>query len=160
MYPEKMGATTIWERWDGMKPDSTFQTPGMNSFNHYAYGAIGDWMYRKMVGIDTDESGPGYKQIVIKPHPGGGFTHAKASLKTYYGTLSISWSRDGPRFEMQSEVRVNTKATIYIPAASAEQIKENGKAIASSKDIKVVGKEADYVVLEAGGGVYKFEVQR
>ncbi len=63
LYPVKMGATTIWERWDGQKPDSSFQTPGMNSFNHYAYGAIGDWMYRNISGIDTYEEGPGYKKI-------------------------------------------------------------------------------------------------
>ncbi|MCH5599533.1 alpha-L-rhamnosidase [Niabella ginsengisoli] len=160
LYPVKMGATTIWERWDGMKPDSTFQTPGMNSFNHYAYGAIGDWMYRKMVGIDTYEDGPGYKHILIKPHPGGGFAHAKASLKTYYGTLSNSWNMDSTRFEMQSEVPANTKATIYIPATDAEKIKENGKALSAVKDIKVVGKEAEYVVVEAGSGMYKFEVER
>ncbi len=85
LYPVKMGATTIWERWDGRKPDSTFQTPGMNSFNHYSYGAIGDWMYRVMVGLDTYEDGPGYKHIRIMPHPGGGFTKAQASLETNYG---------------------------------------------------------------------------
>ena len=62
-----MGATTIWERWDGEKTDSTFQDPGMNSFNHYAYGAIGDWMYRVSAGIET--MGPGYKHIIIQPHP-------------------------------------------------------------------------------------------
>ena len=65
-----MGVTTIWERWDGQKPDSTFQSVGMNSFNHYAYGAIGDWMYRVLAGIDieNDESGVGYKKIIIKPY--------------------------------------------------------------------------------------------
>ncbi len=70
LYPVKMGATTIWERWDGMKPDSTFQTPTMNSFNHYAYGAIGDWMYRVMVGIDTEEDRPGYKRSPSGPISG------------------------------------------------------------------------------------------
>ncbi len=91
LYPVTMGATTIWERWDGEKPDSTFENPGMNSFNHYAYGAIGDWMYRKMVGLDTYEDGAGYKHIKIKPHIGGGFTSASASLDTYYGKVSNSW---------------------------------------------------------------------
>ncbi len=63
LYPVTMGATTIWERWDGIKPDGTFQTPDMNSFNHYAYGAIGDWMYRIIAGIDTDQKNPGYKSL-------------------------------------------------------------------------------------------------
>ncbi|HKP32298.1 MAG TPA: family 78 glycoside hydrolase catalytic domain, partial [Chitinophagaceae bacterium] len=80
LYPVKMGATTIWERWDGQKPDSTFQTPGMNSFNHYAYGAIGDWMYKDVAGIDTYDDGVGYSHIKIQPHIGGGLTHAEASL--------------------------------------------------------------------------------
>src|SRR6185295_7863043 len=95
LYPVKMGATTIWERWDGIKPDSTFQTPGMNSFNHYAYGAIGDWMYRVVAGIDTDEDRPGYKRIRIKPHPGGSLTFANADLMTYYGKISSHWKVEG-----------------------------------------------------------------
>ncbi|HEV2832815.1 MAG TPA: family 78 glycoside hydrolase catalytic domain, partial [Hanamia sp.] len=95
LYPVKMGATTIWERWDGEKPDGTFQTPNMNSFNHYAYGAIGDWMYRKMAGIDTYEDGVGYKHIKIKPVIGGGFTYASASLQTYYGKVSSGWKVAG-----------------------------------------------------------------
>ena len=84
LYQVKMGATTIWERWDGIKPDGTFQNPGMNSFNHYAYGAIGDWMFRVIAGIDIDPSGPGYKRIYIAPHPGGNLTHAGAELETLY----------------------------------------------------------------------------
>ena len=91
LYPVKMGATTIWERWDGQKPDSSFQSVGMNSFNHYSYGAIGDWMYRQMVGLDTYEDGVGYKHSKVQPHIGGGFTSAAASLDTYYGKLSCSW---------------------------------------------------------------------
>ena len=67
LYPVKMGATTIWERWDGQKPDSTFQNKGMNSFNHYAYGAIGDWMYRVVAGMEIGK--PGYKHILIQPQP-------------------------------------------------------------------------------------------
>ena len=85
-----MGATTIWERWDGQKPDSTFETPGMNSFNHYAYGAIGDWLYSEVVGLDTYEDGVGYKHIKIQPHIGGGFTNTSASLKTYHGTVQAT----------------------------------------------------------------------
>ena len=72
LYPVTKGATTIWERWDGIKPDGTFQDPGMNSFNHYAYGAIGEWMYRIVTGIELDEAHPGYKHVLIQPQPGGG----------------------------------------------------------------------------------------
>ena len=79
LYPVKQGATTIWERWDGQKPDGSFQDKGMNSFNHYAYGAVGDWMYRDMAGIDIDPADPGYKHLLVHPMPGGGFTSVKAA---------------------------------------------------------------------------------
>ena len=116
LYPVKMGATTIWERWDGIKPDSTFQTPGMNSFNHYAYGAIGDWMYRVVAGLDTDEEQPGYKKIIIRPHPGGKLTNAAATLNTYYGKLHSGWKLENDKLTLEVEVPANTTATVYIPA--------------------------------------------
>lgn len=156
LYPVKMGATTIWERWDGQKPDSTFQTPGMNSFNHYAYGAIGDWMYRQMVGLDTYDDGVGYKHIKIQPHIGGGFTNASASLQTNYGTVSSGWKIEGGKTIMDIEIPVNTTATVYVPAANAAAITEGDKPLASSTDIKVAGEENGYVVLQLGSGRYHF----
>jgi alpha-L-rhamnosidase len=160
LYPVKMGATTIWERWDGIKPDGTFQTPGMNSFNHYAYGAIGDWMYRAIAGIDTDQSGPGYKQIKIMPHIGGGLTFARADLQTYYGKVSSHWKSENGRLQLEVEIPANTKATVYIPAPAVESVKESGRALASAKDLKVKGREGDYVVVEAGSGSYHFTWER
>jgi hypothetical protein len=85
LYPVKMGATTIWERWDGQKTDSTFQDPHMNSFNHYAYGAIGDWMYRVSAGIEAGS--PGYKHIVIQPHLTKKLTYSRASFESSTGQL-------------------------------------------------------------------------
>jgi alpha-L-rhamnosidase len=160
LYPVKMGATTIWERWDGEKPDSTFQTPSMNSFNHYAYGAIGDWMYRVMVGIDTYEDGVGYKHIKIQPHIGGGFTNASASLKTYYGTVSSGWKVEADKIIMDAEIPANSTATVFVPAANASAITENGKAISSVDGIKISGTEEGYVVLQIGSGVYHFTVAK
>jgi alpha-L-rhamnosidase len=156
LYPVTMGATTIWERWDGEKPDSTFQTPDMNSFNHYAYGAIGDWMYRVMAGLDTYEDGVGYKHSMIKPHIGGGFTNASASLDTYYGKLSCGWKVDGDNLTLDIEVPANTEATVYIPANDATGILEGGKALSLVKEIRVEGKEEGYVVLKVGSGKYQF----
>lgn len=156
LYPVKMGATTIGERWDGIKPDGAFQTPGMNSFNHYAYGAIGDWMYRAIAGIDTDESGPGYKQIKIKPHIGGGLTFARAELQTYYGKVSSHWKAENGKLQLRVEIPANTKATIHLPAPAVESAQESGQPIASAKGLKVKGKEGDYVVVEAGSGSYQF----
>ncbi len=159
LYPVKMGATTIWERWDGIKPDSTFETPGMNSFNHYSYGAIGDWMYRSMAGIDTYEDGPGYKHIKIKPHIGGNFTNVSASLITYYGKVSSAWKVEANTLEMDVDIPVNTTATIYVPANSADLVSENASPVNSVKDIKVMGTEDGYVVLHVGSGHYHFAVK-
>jgi alpha-L-rhamnosidase len=156
LYPVKMGATTIWERWDGQKPDSTFQTPGMNSFNHYAYGAIGDWMYRVVAGIDTDDSIPGYKKIRIKPHIGGNFTQVAADYKSDYGLISSHWKTNADRLILDVEIPANTTARIYIPAEGIEGVMENDKAVSSVKEIKMIGKQGSYVVVETGSGKYSF----
>ena len=156
LYPVKMGATTIWERWDGQKPDSSFQAATMNSFNHYSYGAIGDWMYRQMIGLDTYEDGVGYKHIKVKPHIGGGFTFASASLETYYGKLSSGWKVQADKILMDVEIPANTRATVYIPAASAAAVTENGKPLLAIPEIKIDGVEDGYLVVQLGSGMYHF----
>ncbi|WP_207511109.1 alpha-L-rhamnosidase [Longitalea luteola] len=157
LYPVKMGATTIWERWDGIRPDSTFQTATMNSFNHYAYGAIGDWMYRVMVGLDTDEEAVGYKKIRVKPHIGGGFTYAAASYNTRYGKLASAWKIENEKLLFDVTIPANTTATIYIPVKGSDEVLENNGPL--SKDIQVVGKEKDYFVVKAGSGTYRFSTE-
>lgn len=156
LYPVKMGATTIWERWDGQKTDGSFQTPGMNSFNHYAYGAIGDWMYRVIAGIDNNAENPGYKKIILKPHVGGGLTKAQASLQTYYGTIGSAWSLDGNNFYWKVEIPANTSATIYLPAADSKKVMVDNKVLSATKDIVEKGYENGYLVIAAGSGVYEF----
>lgn len=158
LYPVTMGATTIWERWDGQKPDGTFQTPGMNSFNHYAYGAIGDWMYRVMAGLDTREEGPGYRQSVIRPQPGGGLSHVSASLDTYYGKLSSAWTAEGEKFTLEVEIPANTTSTVYIPATDQAKILEGGRPITQVKEIQIEGREQGYIVVRLGSGRYRFEL--
>jgi len=122
LYPVKMGATTIWERWDGIRPDGTFQTPGMNSFNHYAYGAIGDWMYRVVAGIDTKPDMPGYKGIVIKPTLDSRLTSASAEYQTYYGKIKSSWKIEGGKVQLDVEIPANTKATIHVPGGDVVEV--------------------------------------
>jgi alpha-L-rhamnosidase len=158
LYPVKMGATTIWERWNGIRPDSSFEPASMNSFNHYAYGAIGDWMYRVMVGIDTYEDGVGYQHIKIQPHIGGDFSFASASLKTYYGTVSSGWKITNNALELQAVIPNNTRATVYIPAKSIASITENGQALSAVPSIVIKGLENEYVVVELGSGTYQFSV--
>jgi alpha-L-rhamnosidase len=156
LYPVKMGATTIWERWDGQKPDSSFQTPGMNSFNHYAYGAIGDWMYRNITGLDTYDDGAGYKKIIIHPHPGGNLEYAQASLETGYGKLGVQWKIISGKFLMDVEIPVNTSADIYLPITNIEGVLENGVAVKDVKEILISGTEGNYVLLKTGSGHYHF----
>ena len=156
LYPVKMGATTIWERWDGEKPDSTFEDPGMNSFNHYAYGAIGDFMYRDVAGLDTDPFFPGYKKIKIMPHPGGNFSYVNADLKTDYGLVSSHWKINGHLFELDVEIPPNTSADVYLPAPDASSIMESGKSIAGEQALKLKGMEGIYQELKLGSGNYHF----
>jgi len=163
LYPVKMGATTIWERWDGIKPDGSFENAGMNSFNHYAYGAIGDWMYRKMVGLDTYEDGVGYKHSKIQPYIGGGFTEAKASLDTYFGKLSNSWQLAGSRLTMDIEIPVNTTSTVFVPTTDAQSVKLDGKALVDQNGQQAstlpapgtAGTAGQFVRLELGSGHYQ-----
>ena len=133
LYPVKMGATTIWERWDGEKPDSSFQTPGMNSFNHYAYGAIGDWMYRNITGIDNYGDAAGYKKISIRPHPGGNLTYADADLETVYGKINVHWKIAEKKFIMDVEIPANTTGVVYIPTSTQDGITGKWKTIIASK---------------------------
>jgi len=95
LFPVKNGATTIWERWDGWTPEKGFQDTGMNSFNHYAYGAVGAWMYRTVAGLELDPDEPGYRRMVFRPRPGGSITWAEANLKTPYGNCAIRWELRG-----------------------------------------------------------------
>ena len=136
IYPIKAhGATTIWERWDSMKPDSTFQDPGMTSFNHYAYGAVGDWMYRTIAGIDTKEfAGAGYKEIVVKPQLGGGLTYAKGSLQTNYGLLVSSWKIENGKISLEVEIPANTTAKVYFPTEKQQSITESGTNVKLEQD--------------------------
>lgn len=118
LYPVTQGATTIWERWDGQKPDGAFQSVGMNSFNHYAYGAIGEWLYTYVSGIKIDESQPGYKHFILAPHPGGGLSYANAEFDSMYGKIISNWKKDGDTFVYNIEIPVNTTATVILPGTN------------------------------------------
>ncbi|MBO4558046.1 MAG: family 78 glycoside hydrolase catalytic domain [Bacteroidales bacterium] len=124
LYPVTMGATTIWERWNSMMPDRTIPDNGMNSFNHYSYGAIGDWLYREAAGLK--EAAPGFKKICVKPHPGGGFNFMKAEEITPFGKASSYWTLTGNIFTLDVEIPFNTTAEIYVPTAGGYERHEVG----------------------------------
>ncbi|UCG89394.1 MAG: glycoside hydrolase family 78 protein [Gemmatimonadota bacterium] len=156
LYPVKMGATTIWERWDGIKPDSTFQDAGMNSLNHYAYGAIGEWLYRVVAGLETDPAEPGYKHVRIQPQPGGGFTYARAALNTMYGPTASAWELSNGQFQLDVTVPPNTHATIRLPHATLAQVTESGQGLDDADGIARASQEGDVVIVEVGSGQYRF----
>ncbi len=157
LYPVKMGATTIWERWDGQKTDGSFEAVTMNSFNHYAYGAIGNWMYRNIAGLDNDDAAPGYKKIVIAPRPGGNMKFAKAELETLYGKLISDWKIDNGKFIINITIPANTTATVNLPNATGKPVTENNTAIATVKDISNIGTAGTAVKFNLGSGNYHFE---
>jgi alpha-L-rhamnosidase len=156
LYPVKHGATTIWERWDGLKPDGTFQNKEMNSFNHYAYGAVGDWMYQVVGGINIDAAAPAYKHILIQPRPGGGFTRASTSHQSPYGLVSTEWALRGRNLQLAVVIPPNTTATIRLPDARMTAVSEGGRTLATGDGITALHQDGADAVVEAGSGRYVF----
>jgi alpha-L-rhamnosidase len=157
LYPVTKGATTIWEHWDGIKEDGSFWSRDMNSFNHYAYGAIGDWMYRTVAGIQTVESAPGYKRIIIAPQPGEGLSWAEGSLQTLYGKVSSKWtkSEDGA-FTLAVTVPANTTAEIRLPGAAAgAKVTESGGTVKEALGVTAVSETEAGVTIHVGSGSYQ-----
>lgn len=120
LYQVKAGATTVWEHWDGLKPDGTMWSPDMNSFNHYAYGAIGEWMYRVIAGIEIDENNPGYRHILFAPKTGGNLTWAQGSYESVYGTVALRWEKKDDRTFVTIRVPANTTATLTLEENAAD----------------------------------------
>ncbi len=156
LYPITRGATTVWERWDGIRPDGSFQDVSMNSFNHYAYGAVGEWMYRELAGLDLDPAEPGYRHVLIHPHPGGGLTRARAELETGYGMAVSGWQRDGDRMVVTAVVPPNAHATIRLPGARLDQVMEGSSPVASAVGVRGARQDGADVVVESGSGRYQF----
>jgi alpha-L-rhamnosidase len=154
LFPVKMGATTIWERWDGQKPDSTFQDKGMNSFNHYAYGAIGDWLYRVVAGIEIGK--PGYKQIVIQPHPDRRLSFATAIYNSAYGEIRSGWKFEGDVLVVNATIPANTSAVIRLPETKIAEVRSEGKSIQGNDMFKGGKEEGGSVVFEVGSGSYEW----
>jgi alpha-L-rhamnosidase len=156
LYQVEHGATTIWERWDGIKPDGTLQDESMNSFNHYAYGAVGAWMYEVMAGINVDANDPGYKHVIIKPQPGGGFSAVSASHESPYGRVATAWDLHAGIMQLRVEVPANTRATVELPGAKLAEVRESGRPLAQAQGITNAEEQEASVILEAGSGRYNF----
>ena len=145
LYAVTQGATTIWERWDGWTEENGFQSDEMNSFNHYAYGAIGSWLYNTVAGIEIDPMQPAYKHIILNPQPGGELTEAAGELQSPYGKVVSAWTLEDGKFTWEIIVPPNTHATATLPDSVTGAVTLNGEA--------VEGK-----VHELPAGEYKFVV--
>ncbi|MGG1311994.1 family 78 glycoside hydrolase catalytic domain [Cohnella laeviribosi] len=158
LYSVLQGATTIWEHWDGIKPDGSFWSDDMNSFNHYAYGAIGDWLYRVVAGLDSDPREPAYKRSRIRPRFGGErLTSARARFDSPYGRIEASWRAEGGARVVEAVVPPNTTAEVLLRGATLDKLRESGRAAADADGVLTAADTAEGALLTVGSGSYRFE---
>ncbi len=147
LYQVKLGATTMWERWNGFLPEQGFADVGMNSFNHYAFGSVGQYLYQDVAGITG--TAPGYETVAIQPRIEAGLTHGAASYDSIRGKISSSWRRVDAGLELTIVVPVNVVATIDLPGSG---VTESGSPLSSNRDITVLGGNR----VRVGSGTYRF----
>jgi alpha-L-rhamnosidase len=155
----KHGATSIWERWDGWTPENGFQDPGMNSFAHYSFGAVGEWMFKTIAGIDSDS--PAYDHILVHPRPGGRVTWVKAMYDSIRGPIATAWRilpepRPNGEFRLYVTIPANTTATVYVPTRDADSVMEGRKHAAQAQGVRFIGMRYNNAVYEIGSGTYHF----
>lgn len=146
-YQIDRGATTMWERWDSVRSDGGFQDAGMNSFNHYAYGSVGEWMYEHVAALAP--ATPGYKKIRIRPRPGGELEEAKARFESLYGPVTVHWTTARDSFRLAVSLPVNTSAEIWIPAHDAADVTHG-------VDARFLRTEEGCAIFAAGSGTHEF----
>jgi alpha-L-rhamnosidase len=165
-YEVEQGATTIWERWNGFTKDKGFggrQNAEMNSFAHYSFGAVCEWMFSQLAGISSD--GPGYRKIIIRPTPPSPTLNlavkpidwVKAHYDSVCGRIECNWKLSDGRFTLETTIPANTTATVYVPAKSADAITESKKPLSKVKGVTFLRTEGDRSVLAVESGTYRFE---
>jgi len=152
------GATTIWERWDGWTAERGFQSAGMNSFNHYALGSVGEWLYRFVLGIDQEPGSAGFSHLLLRPHPGGSLRWARGSYRSVRGPISAGWEISGDRFAYRIELPPNVTATVCVPSSDATAVRSgNGEPPASVAAFPgAAGVQEAVFRTGPGGGTHKF----
>jgi alpha-L-rhamnosidase len=161
LFSVKNGATTIWERWDGYSPETGPNNKGdMNSYNHYAFGAVGEWMYANVAGLDFDPAAPAWRRLVIRPLVGPavarGLTGARGEHMTVRGKVASAWKVVGGTLSLEVEVPVHATARVHVPASAVEAVKESGRPAARAPGVQVVGLVDGAAVFEVGAGRYRF----
>jgi alpha-L-rhamnosidase len=156
-YAIEMGATTIWERWDGYVEGRGFQNAGMNSFNHWALGSVGEWVWRNIAGINPDEQQPGFKHFMIRPRPGFGVTSAKGEYDSIRGRITSDWKVDDGKIVLNVTVPPSTTATVYVPTRDAATVTEHGTPAKTANGVTFVKTEDGSAVFEVESGQYCFQ---
>ncbi len=154
LYAVTQGATTIWERWDGWTHDKGFQTTEMNSYNHYAYGAIGDWLYQVVAGLGLDADRPAYEHVIIRPNPEARLTYARAEYNSIRGKVASGWKVEDGKLTLSVTVPVGSTATVYVPSTDPAKVAEDG-GMAGVTFLRV---EGDRVLYETSAGEYTFRL--
>ncbi len=154
LYQVTLGATTMWERWDGWTPGAGFESIEMNSFNHYAFGSVGEYLYSVVGGIKP--AAPGYQSILIQPVPGVGLTWANTSYASTRGLISTAWTNIGGTLNLDVQIPPNTSAQVYVPTTNASAITESGVLAASSPGVTFIGLSNGCAVYAVGSGHYEW----
>lgn len=155
LYPVKKGATTIWEKWTAIRPDGSMDTC---SLNHYAYGAVGDWLYRSIAGIQ--EGKPGYRTVFINPRIGGGLSYATGTYQSPYGAINSGWRWNGDTLSVDIEIPANTTAIVTLPVREEEYVQERGFRLTINYGVTKIYQKDNMLRLEAGSGIYHFTINR
>ncbi len=156
-YSINQGATTMWERWNSFSKEGGYNSQSMNSLNHYAYGAIGQWMYERIAGIAPLE--PGYKKIRIAPQPRTPLNSASATLETPYGKVTSEWKIEKNGFQLHTTIPPNTTAQIIIPGNITSDLLLNGEAFTNTKNIQIIKTGTNSFELEVQPGIYAFQTK-
>lgn len=151
------GANTVWERWNSyVKGEGFTNNAGMNSFNHYAFGSVNEWLFGNAAGIKVVQ--PGFRTFIIKPEiASSGINYVKATYQSISGQIISSWQRKGKRLELNITIPVNTKAELYIPTSTKNGVFVNKKPLVELPWIKVKGQKNGYLVVEVGSGNHSFQ---
>lgn len=161
LYSLDNGATTIWERWDGYVKGRGFQNPGMNSFNHWAFGAVGEWMMRVIGGLNPAPSlAPGqstvWQSFRVEPKPGGGLEWARATYRSVHGLIEVSWRQEKGTMTLQLRVPPGCEAHVTLPGAASKSVQEGGKPLGQAEAVQMLGPEGTDLRIRVGSGTFEF----
>jgi len=155
-YMVEAGATTIWERWDGWTKERGFQSAWMNSFNHYALGSVGEWLYRFLLGIDQEPGTAGFGQLLLRPHPGGRLRWARGSYRSVRGLIGSGWEHASDRFTLRVELPPNVTASVRVPSDRAADVRDVAGNPPASAGGFPGARGVQEAVFHVGSGIHEF----